>query len=237
MGQKVNPNSFRLQVRGDWSSSWYVNKKNYNKALFLDFQIRKLIKDAYPNAMISKIIINRTNCDDTLSNINYLSLLISKASNLSNLDIKKNFGGVQIIIHAQNVNTVFTKNAKNLSALKEKIEKICCFDDVKIDFSDIKKPDIDSQCVALNIANQLKKRISYKKAARRALDSAMRYDNCQGIKIILSGRLGGAEMAKIEVFKNGSVPLHTLSANVVYGFAESFTTYGVIGVKVYIYLI
>jgi small subunit ribosomal protein S3 len=238
MGQKVNPIGFRLQVRRDWSSSWYVNGRNYNKALFLDFEIRKLIKGFYPNAIVSKVLINRTNCDEALTGIDYNSLLL--ANHCENAQKIKNtgiFGGVKIIIHAQNSNSVFTKNPKALGDLKDKIKKIGLFDDVKIDFVDVRRPDIDAACVALNIAAQIKKRISHKKAAKRALDSAMRFDNCMGIKIILAGRLGGAEMAKVEVFKSGSVPLHTLSANVLYGFAESFTTYGVIGVKVYIYLV
>jgi small subunit ribosomal protein S3 len=235
MGQKVNPIGFRLQVRRDWSSSWYVNGKNYSKALFLDFQIRKLIKESYPSAVISKVVINRTNCDEALNDLGYNSLLIS--GNGEGVKMNKSFGDVRIVIHAQNSNSIFTKNPRGLADLKEKIKQFGLFDDVKIDFVDIRRADIDATCVALNIAAQIKKRISHKKAGKRALDSAMRFENCRGIKVILSGRLGGAEMAKIEVLKAGSVPLHTLSANVLYGFAESFTTYGVIGVKVYIYLI
>ncbi len=234
MGQKVNPTGFRLQIRRDWPSSWYVNGKNYNKALFLDFQIRELIKATYPNALISKICINRTNCDEVLNDLSYNSLIISDKADVS---IRKNFGSVRVIIHAQNANSLFAKNQKALASLKEKIKKTCLFDDVRIDFVDIRKADIDANCVALNIAAQIKKRISHKKASKRAIDSAMRFDNCKGIKIITSGRLGGAEMAKIDVFKDGSVPLHTLDANVLYGFAEAFTTYGAIGVKVYIYLV
>jgi small subunit ribosomal protein S3 len=234
MGQKVNPIGFRLQVRRDWSSSWYVSGKNYNKALFLDFQIRELIKKMYPNAVVSKLLINRMNCDEALSDVNFRSLLIAKKSD--QIEMKKDFGSVRVVIHAQNASSTFTKNQKNLSLLKEKIKEIGLFADVKIDFVDVRKPDIDANCVALNIATQIKKRINYKKASKRAVESAMRFDNCKGIKIILSGRLGGAEMAKIEIAKSGSIPLHTLDANVSYGFAESHTTYGVIGVKVYINL-
>jgi len=237
MGQKVNPIGFRIPIRKLWDSSWYVSGKNYNKALCLDFKIRELVKKAFPNALISTIAINRTNCDESLSCISYKNLIVNNANIDSSAQSSvKSFGSVRIVIHAQNANSIFAKNPKNLASLKDSIKKFGLFEDVKIDFFDIKRPDIDANCVALNIAAQIKKRISHKKAAKRAIDSAMRFDNCGGIKIILSGRLGGAEMAKIDIFKNGSVPLHTLKANVLYGFAESFTTYGAIGVKVYIYL-
>lgn len=237
MGQKVNPISFRLPVKRDWSSSWYVNNKNYHKVLFLDFKIRELIKSYYSNAIISKIIINRTNCDHSLSAIKPIDFMLMDKNTLINSKKDNLIGSANIIMHVQNIGSITGKNAKNLNVLKEKIKHIGFFNDVKIDVVDVKRPDIDANCIALNIANQLKKRASFKKVVKHVLDSAMRYDNCKGIKIIFSGRLGGAEMAKTEVFKNGSVPLHTIDANVNYGFAESFTIYGVIGIKVYIYLV
>ena len=217
MGQKVNPNGFRLQIRKDWSSLWYSNDNLYSKFLECDFLIRTIINDHYKNGSIAKIVIERSDCN----------------SDEDNADSGLN---VQILIYSSNSGYLVGKNGKELDSLKLKLNKKFPKINFKIVIHDIKRPDINASLVAQNIANQLKRRASYKRVAKKALDSAMRFDDCFGIKIMCSGRLAGAEIAKSEIFKSGSVPLHTLSADIHYGFAESNTTYGIIGIKVWIYL-
>lgn len=231
MGQKVNPISFRLAVNKNWSSFWYASSANYSRFVYCDYLIRNMIKKHYDNVIISKVTIKRTNCDFDSNK------LFDVADRNCKISPNANSGTVSIVIYAQNVGAIIGKSAKNLDILKNKIKDIDLSSKVKIDVVEIKRPDIDASMVAGNIAYQLKKRASFKRVIKKMLENAMRYDSCRGIKVICSGRLGGAEIAKSEIFKAGSTPLHTLDANIDYGFAESFTTYGVIGIKVYIYLV
>lgn len=230
MGQKVNPISFRLAVNKNWSSFWYASNANYSRFVHCDYLIRNLIKKHYENVIISKITIKRTNCDFDSNK------LFDVADRNTKISPNTNSGDVLITIYTPSVGAIIGKSAKNLDILKNKVKNIDLSNKVKIDVVEIKRPDIDASTVAGNIAYQLKKRASFKRVIKKALESAMRYDSCRGIKVICSGRLGGAEIAKSEIFKAGSTPLHTLDADIDYGFAESFTTYGVIGIKVYIYL-
>ena len=234
MGQKVNPISFRLPITRKWASAWYVDPKNYAKAIYSDAKIREAILEYYgKNVIISKIEIKRMDSDNTLNNIR--SIIVNEKMNYGKSDLYK-FGSLQIAIHTASSGAILGKNAKSMDGLKSILKNVSFASDIKIDIEDIKRPDIDAACVAHNIALQLAKRASFKRVAKRMIDAASRFDNCLGVKIICSGRLGGAEIAKSEVFKHGSVPLHTMNANVEYGFAESLTIYGIIGVKVYIYL-
>jgi small subunit ribosomal protein S3 len=214
MGQKVNPNGFRLQIRKDWSSVWCSNDTLYSKFIEHDFLTRKIINEHYKNGTLSKIIIERSDCvnQDEASRQN-----------------------VQIFIHSSNTGYIVGKSGKELDTLKNKLCKRFLNTQFKIAVIDIKRPDVDANLVAQNIAIQLKRRASYKRVVKKALESAMRFDDCLGIKITCSGRLAGAEIAKSEIFKSGSIPLHKLTANIYYGFAEANTTYGIIGIKVWIY--
>ncbi len=215
MGQKVNPNGFRLQIRKDWQALWYSNDNLYSKFIENDFLVRKIINAHYKNGTISKVIIERSDC--------------ANQENISKYT-------VQISIFSSNTGYIVGKSGKELEALKEKLDKQFPGAQFKIAVIDVKRPDIDANLIAQNIAVQLKKRASYKRVVKKALESAMRFDDCLGIKITCSGRLAGAEIAKSEIFKSGSIPLHKLTANIYYGFAEANTTYGIIGIKVWVYL-
>jgi small subunit ribosomal protein S3 len=216
MGQKVNPNGFRLQIRRDWSSSWCVHGALYNVFVKQDFLLRKLIYSSYKkNNFISKVSIERSNYQNKDGVIS---------------------SDVEIYIYSSNVGIILGKNSKDIEKLKLKMLEIEKKSSFKISVIEVKRPDIDANLVALNIASQLKKRMSFKRVAKKALENARKFDDCLGIKISCSGRLNGAEIAKTEVFKQGSIPLHNLNANIHYGLAESNTTYGIIGIKVWIYI-
>jgi small subunit ribosomal protein S3 len=216
MGQKVNPNGFRLQVRRDWSSSWYIQGSLYSEFVKQDFALRSLIYSSYKkNNCISKVVIERSN------SANKDGILASD---------------IEIFIYSSNVGAILGKNSKDIEKLKAQMKKMFGSSTFKVNVIDVKRPDIDANLIALNIAAQLKKRLSFKRVAKKALESARKFDDCLGIKISCAGRLNGAEIAKTEIFKHGSVPLHTLNADVHYGVAESNTTYGIIGIKVWVYL-
>ena len=216
MGQKVNPNGFRLQIRRDWYSSWYVQGNLYNAFIEQDFLLRKLIYSSYKkNNCISKVIVERSNCTNQHEFVS---------------------SNVEIFIYSSNVGAILGKNSKDIERLKAQMKIMQKQSNFKVNIIEVKKPDIDASLVALNIAAQLKKRMSFKRVAKKALENARKFDDCLGIKIACSGRLNGAEIAKTEIFKHGSVPLHTLDADVHYGVAEANTTYGIIGIKVWIYL-
>lgn len=203
MGQKVNPNGFRVGVIRGWESAWFANKDKYAAKLLHDLEIRKLVKKALSNAGISKISIERP------------------ANKL------------RVIIHASRPGMVIGKKGSDIENLKKSIEKLTGVE-TTINIIEIKKPELDSTLVARAVAQQLEKRISFRKAIKRAVQNTMRM-GAQGIRINVSGRLGGAEIARMEWHREGRVPLHTLRADVHYGTAEANTTYGVIGVKVWIY--
>lgn len=216
MGQKVNPNGFRLQIRRDWSSSWYVQGNLYSNFIKKDYLLRQLILSFYKKS-------------------NYLSKISIERSNYT-VGVAGPMSDVEIFIYSSNVGSIIGKNSKDIEKLKEQIRKLEHNVNIKVNVIEVKRADIDANLVALNIANQLKKRASFKRVIKKALENARKFDECLGIKIACSGRLNGAEIAKTEVFKHGSVPLHTLNANVFYALAEANTTYGIIGIKVWIYL-
>lgn len=218
MGQKVNPNGFRLQIRKDWQSIWYVGGHLYSKFVKADFLIRKEIRDYYKNIAFSKILIERGDC--------------------SGDEVDKN-SVVYITMHVSSKNKIVHKegdNRKNFESFKVRLAKIFPNTNFIINVVEAKRQHLDVNLIASSIADQLEKRANYKKIAKRVVETAMRFGDCLGIKIILSGRLAGAEIAKTEIFKNGSIPLHKLSADIYYGLAEAKTTYGIIGIKVYVYL-
>ncbi len=216
MGQKVNPISFRLPIRRDWAASWCVQGNMYSSLVKKDHFLREFISAFYKkSSFIARVAIERSN---------YV---------VSDADIKTD---VEVFIYSSNVGAVIGKGSKDIEKLKLKIKELDKANSVKVHVIEIKRVDTDANLIALNIAAQLNKRMSFKRVSKKALENARKFDDCLGIKIACAGRLGGAEIAKTETFKHGSVPLHTLNANVQYGFAEANTTYGIIGVKVWVYL-
>ncbi len=211
MGQKVNPHGLRVGVISDWDTQWYADKKSFAAFLSEDNQIRKALKAKYYNASISKISIER-------------------AANTITVNIFCGRPGVAI-----------GKDAAGIADIKKIVEKIVNKKDdksanktVNINVLEVKKVDIDAQLAAESIASSLEKRIQFRRAMKQVMGRAMKA-GAKGIKTMVSGRLDGAEIARSEHYSEGSIPLQTLRANIDYGFAEAKTTYGIIGVKVWIY--
>jgi len=204
MGQKVSPHGLRVGIIKDWDSKWFANKKDFPNLLVEDFKIRKLIKEALFTAGVSKIIIERA------------------ANNR-----------ISINIFTAKPGMVVGKGGENIENLKKEIVKMTG-KIVHIDITEVKKPELDSQLVAENIAFALERRIAFRRAMKQAMARAMKA-GAKGIKVQVSGRLNGAEMARTESYSEGNVPLSTLRADIDYGFAEADTTYGKLGVKVWIY--
>lgn len=152
---------------------------------------------------------------------------------LSRIDIERSSNRVKLRIFAARPGIIIGKKGSEIEALKKKLEKLVPHE-VLVDIQEVRKPELDAQLVAENVANQLVRRIAFRRAMKRSVTSAMRF-GAQGVKIICSGRLGGAEMARTEWYKEGRVPLHTLRADIDYGVTSANTTYGAIGIKVYIF--
>jgi len=206
MGQKVHPTGFRLGVSTQWSSTWFADSKSFAKYLNNDIQVRDYLKKKLAHASVSKIQIERP--------------------------ARSAF----ITIHTARPGIVIGKKGEDIERLRAEVAPMLGLDvaNVKVNVEEVRKPELDAQLVAESIAQQLEKRIMFRRAMKRAMQNTMRL-GAQGIKIIMSGRLGGAEIARTEWVREGRVPLHTLRAEIDYGFAEAKTTYGVIGVKVLIY--
>ncbi|AAX17812.1 30S ribosomal protein S3 [Borrelia turicatae] len=206
MGQKVHPYSLRIKINRDWKSKWYFDKKLYSEILHEDFLIRR----------------------ETMKFLKGIRFDISDIE-----IIRNNLQRVTVIISTPRPGSVIGVKGANLEKigqlLTRKISK-----KINIKIKEIKKPEFDAQIVANGIAKQLENRASYRKLLKSSLLSSIS-KGVQGVKIKVSGRLGGAEIARSFEVKEGRIPLHTLRANIDYGFAEAQTTYGVIGVKVWLF--
>jgi small subunit ribosomal protein S3 len=204
MGHKVHPTGIRLGIVKDWRSTWYADSKQYPELLHNDLQVRDYLNKKLAHASVSRIQIERP---------------------------AKN---ARITIHTARPGIVIGKKGADIERLRQEIRGLVGVDEVKIDIEEIRKPEIDAELVAQNIAQQLEKRIMFRRAMKRAVGNAMRL-GAQGVKVNVAGRLNGAEIARSEWYREGRVPLHTLRADVDYALAEAKTTYGVIGVKVWIF--
>lgn len=201
MGQKINPNGFRLGVNRDWEAKWYADK-NYADTLNEDLRIRKFISEKLADASVSPVEIER-------------------AANRINISI-----------HTAKPGMVIGKGGKEVEALRKQLSALTK-KNVHINIVEIKKPDLDAKLVGEGIARQLEARIAFRRATRQATQRSMR-SGAKGIKVQTAGRLNGADMARREWHTEGSVPLHTLRADIDYAWVEAATTYGQIGVKVWI---
>lgn len=178
--------------------------KNYAEFIFEDHEIRKYLKKRLYHAGISRI------------------------------EIERSAQRIRIRIFAARPGIIIGKKGSEISQLKSDMEKRLSGKEISIDIQEVRKPELDAQLVAENVAAQIEKRVAFRRAMKRGIQSAMRF-GAEGIKVICAGRLGGAEMSRTEVYKEGRVPLHTLRADIDYGFVEANTTYGIIGVKVFIF--
>jgi small subunit ribosomal protein S3 len=206
MGQKVHPTGFRLGISADYSSKWYANSKDFSTYLLEDYRIRDYLKAELKNASVSKIVIERPTKEAIIT------------------------------IYTSRPGIVIGKKGEDIEKFRTKISFILKVEKsmVKVNVKEIKKPEVDAQLVAEGITQQLERRIMYRRAMKRAVTNTMRL-GALGIKVNVAGRLNGAEIARSEWYREGRVPLHTLDAAIDYGFAEALTTYGIIGVKVWIY--
>lgn len=206
MGQKVNPRGFRLAVRRDWDSRWYANKGDYAKFLAEDYKIREFLRE-YPEL---------------------------KSASVSRVFIERAGARVRVKIFTARPGVVIGQKGASLDQLKAKLSKFLG-KDIMLDIQEIKKPDLVAFLVAENIALQLERRVSFRRAIKKAIQTSLAM-GAEGIKVQLSGRLGGAEIARTEWQRKGKIPLQTLRENIDYGFTEAHTLYGKIGVKVWLCL-
>lgn len=205
MGQKVNPHGLRVGVIKDWSSKWYADKKDFARFLNEDFKIRKLLKKKYYSAGISRIDIERS--------------------------VKK----IKLSIYTAKPGVIIGKGGAGIELVKSEVQKIDSTNStIVVNIVEVKIVDMDAQLVAENIALQLERRVSFRRAMKQAMQRTMKM-KALGIKTAVSGRLGGADIARTEHYHEGTIPLQTLRADIDYGFSEADTTYGKLGVKVWIY--
>ena len=206
MGQKVNPVGIRLGITREWSSKWYAGKKLFPQLVHTDFRVRGFLRKKLAEASVSRIDIER-------------------AANKVNITIQTARPGI-----------VIGKKGEDIEKLRQETAKLLGrpVADIRLNIAEIRKPELDAQLVADGIAQQIEKRVMFRRAMKRAVMSTMR-SGALGIKVRLSGRLNGAEIARTEWSREGRIPLHTFRADIDYGFGEARTTYGVIGVKVWIF--
>jgi small subunit ribosomal protein S3 len=206
MGQKVNPLGVRLGITRDWTSKWYAGKKQFPQHVFTDFRVRGFLRAKLSEASVSRIHIERA--------------------------AKK----VNITIQTARPGIVIGKKGEDIEKLRAETAKLLgmAVTDVRLNIAEIRKPELDAQLVADSIAQQIEKRVMFRRAMKRAVMSTMR-SGALGVKVRVSGRLNGGEIARTEWYREGRIPLHTFRADIDYGLSESHTTYGVIGVKVWIF--
>ena len=206
MGQKVNPHGLRVGVIKNWDSRWFAKDEVFGDTLVSDYKLRKYLKTKLQDAGVPKI------------------------------EIERDANRVKVFIHCAKPGLVIGRGGEAIDKLKVEIAGVvgCDVANVVVNVVEVKSPDIDAQLVAESIASQLEKRTSFRRAMKQAIGRTMRL-GAKGIKVTCSGRLGGAEIARVEHYHEGTIPLQTLRADIEYGFWEANTTYGKIGIKVWIY--
>jgi len=206
MGQKVNPLGIRLGITRDWTSKWYAGRKQFPQHVYTDFRVRQFLRSRLAEASVSRIHLERA--------------------------AKK----VNITIQTARPGIVIGKKGEDIEKLRLETAQLLgmAVTDVRLNIAEIRKPELDAQLVADSIAQQIEKRVMFRRAMKRAVMSTMR-SGALGVKVRVSGRLNGSEIARTEWYREGRIPLHTFRADIDYGLSEAMTTYGVIGVKVWIF--
>ncbi len=215
MGQKVNPVGMRVGVIRDWQSRWYADDKNFAATLMEDVKIREFIEAYY--AKLANNAADKRKAD----------------SRISRIEIERSKNRVTIIIRTAHPGVVIGQEGKSIEGLKAKIEKMTNAKNVYINVVEIANPNLDARLVARWIADELENRKSFRATQKKAIQNTMR-SGAKGIKTAVSGRLGGADMARTEGYSEGVVPLHTLRSDIDYAIEEAATQYGRLGVKVWI---
>jgi small subunit ribosomal protein S3 len=206
VGQKVNPIGLRIGINKTWGSRWYVAPKEYADALHEDIKLRSYI----------------TNMSET------------KGADIAELEIIRHPQRITIVIHTARPGVIIGVKGANIEKIGNELQKKVT-KKVQIKIKEVRNADSNAQIVAQNISRQLLARGSFRRTMKQAIANAIKKGNAQGVKVRLSGRLGGAEMSRTEEAKEGRIPLHTLRADIDYGFAEAHTTFGAIGIKVWVY--
>ncbi len=206
MGQKVHPIGIRLGISKDWLSKWFSNSSEFPNNVYQDFLIRKSLNERLKDAATSKIQIERSSEKTTIT------------------------------INSARPGIVIGKKGEGIEGLRLELAKLMntTINNIHLNIKEIRKPELDAKLVASSITQQLERRVLFRRAMKRAVTNTMRL-GAEGIKVKISGRLNGAEIARSEWYQEGRVPLHTLRADIDYGVAEAKTTYGIIGVKVWIF--
>ena len=205
MGQKVNPIGLRLGINKTWKSKWYVDPRDYAETLHEDLRLRKLLKS----------------CPET------------RGAEISDIEIIRQPQRITVVIESSRPGILIGTQGATIEKIGERLQKEAG-KKIQLKIKELKKPEVNAQLIADNVARQLKSKSSFRRALKMAVNNAMK-GGVQGIKIRIAGRLGGAEMARVQQYKEGRIPLHTFRANIDYGFSESNTTFGVIGVKVWVF--
>ncbi len=213
MGQKVHPIGFRVGVIRTWNSKWF-QAKNYAEWLHEDLKLRKFLKEGLPE-------LKEFKGHD------------AKSLGISSVQIERAASKVKITLHTARPGILIGKRGQGAERIKAAVQKMTDAE-VFLNIQEVRKAETNAVLVAENIATQLERRVSFRRAMQKAVGTAMKF-GAQGVRIACAGRLGGAEMSRREWYREGRVPLHTLRADIDYGEATAKTTYGIIGVKVWIY--
>ena len=207
MGQKVNPVGMRIGVNRDWNSRWYANDKDYHVFLNEDIKIRSYLKEALKDALLSHVEIERVKTNDSTT--------------------------VVVRPFVVRVGVVIGQNGDNKAKLEKALTKLVANSKVRLEVIEVKNPDLDANLVAQSICAQLEARASFRTVQKKAIQK-VRKAGAKGCRTLISGRLGGADIARSEGYKEGVIPLHTLRSDIDYAHCEAATTYGRLGVKVWI---
>ena len=215
MGHKVNPIGMRLQINRTWDSRWYADTKEYGDLLLEDIKIREFIKKGWWEHLAK---VEKKNPGD---------------AGIAKIIIERPHKKCRVTIHSARPGVIIGKKGADIEGLRKALSKLTD-SELHLNIVEIRKPELDAQLVAESIAQQLERRVSFRRAMKRAVQNAMRM-GALGIRVNVAGRLGGAEIARTEWYREGRVPLHTLRADIDYAHAEAETPYGIIGIKTWIF--
>ena len=204
MGQKIDPRGFRLQVTKDWSSRWFANNQSFASNLIEDIKIREFLMKKF-----------------------------GRRAAIGRVIIERPAKSIKVTMFTARPGVVIGKKGEGIEQIKKELQTMTTVP-LHVNVEEIRKPELNAQIVGDQVAQQLEKRVAFRRAMKRSMQAAMKL-GAQGIKIETSGRLNGIEIARSEWYREGRVPLHTLRADLDYGVFEATTTYGIIGVKVWIY--
>ncbi len=227
MGRKVHPIGMRLGINQPWQGRWFAEGKTYREQLHQDFAIRALLMGGLSkggSAMNSRAMELRKELPE---------MVLNGKAGISRVDVERFPGKIRIAIYTAKPGILIGRKGEGVKKIRAALESMVG-KKIDLDVKEISSPDIDATLVARNVADQLERRIAYRRAMKRAIQQAMR-QGAQGIKIMVGGRLGGAEMSRDVWLRDGRVPLQTLRANIDFARTEAHTTYGQIGVKVWVY--